>query len=205
MKKIVKRAAPPSLESFKAHFFNTYGRVAVYKDLPKEEYKILKEQLIDEQYGICCYCMKRIRFDNAHIEHFVPQSEAPDQTLEYQNMMASCNGYKENHENCGHKKGNWYHDYQMISPLTNQCEQEFLFSVDGTISSQTIAGKETIRHLELDNSLLNRARRSAIFTAGLFDDDFEDRKTELITYYSQPHDGQLLPFCQAIVSCIQKQ
>ena len=207
MRRILKKNSLEILDKFKEEFRKNHGREARYSDLRKEKkYHDIKVALIEEQCGICCYCMSKIEDYNSHIEHFIPQSIDSTKDLEYSNMMISCNGYKENHLNCGHKKDDYY-DTKLISPLEINCEENFKYSICGEIIADrtNIRGQKTIEVLELDSPLLNRARRSAIYISGLFDDDFEEKKEQLIDFYSNPKDGRLSPFCQAILYCINQQ
>lgn len=205
MRKITKKARLESLERFKADFLAREGRQPQYDDLRGEEYHKVKCDLIEEQFALCCYCGKRIHDYDAHIEHFVPQSADDTKTLAYDNMLASCNGYRDRQENCGHKKDNWY-DANTVSPMEEDCESHFTYSVDGKIDAppDDERGRQTIRHLELDSTLLNRARRSAIYISGLFDEDFDaQKKEELLKAFRTPTDGELPPFCVAICYCIE--
>jgi 5-methylcytosine-specific restriction endonuclease McrA len=76
------------------------------------EYGEVKEQLIAEQLGMCCYCEVIISLNDCHIEHLKPKSIYPQNMFTYDNLLASCN----RKESCGHKKGSWYSP-AMISPL----------------------------------------------------------------------------------------
>ena len=204
MKKIIKTISPINFEKFKENFKIEKGRDALFDDLIASEKRTLKEELIKEQYGLCCYCMKKIEWYNSHIEHFVPRSVDSSKEMDYFNLIASCNGYNEEKENCGHKKSNWYDEYLTVSPLDDLCEDIFKYTVDGRILSDDMRGKETIKKLELDNDLLKRARKSAIYMSGLFDDDFDDEiRNELIEEYNTPINGELSPFCKAITYCLE--
>lgn len=59
--------------------------------LPKEE---IRQSLLEEQHYLCAYCMKRIKNDGLHttIEHWEPLSVNKDKALEYDNMLAVCDG-----------------------------------------------------------------------------------------------------------------
>lgn len=59
--------------------------------LPKEE---IRQSLLEEQRYLCAYCMKRIKNDGLHttIEHWEPLSVNKDKALEYDNMLAVCDG-----------------------------------------------------------------------------------------------------------------
>ena len=57
--------------------------------------EIIRKQLLQEQKGLCAYCMRRIRDDalqSVVIEHWRPITEDGDAALEYENMMACCDG-----------------------------------------------------------------------------------------------------------------
>lgn len=59
--------------------------------LPKEE---IRQSLLEEQHYLCAYCMKRIKNDGLHttIEYWEPLSVNKDKALEYDNMLAVCDG-----------------------------------------------------------------------------------------------------------------
>lgn len=206
MRKINKSYPPRDFENFKQNFKKKEGRDATFNDLLGAEKRKLKEELIQEQYGLCCYCMKKIDWYNSHVEHFIPRSLCHDKEMDYYNLLASCNGYKEKEENCGHKKEDWYSESLTVSPMSDECEKVFKFSPDGRIFSDAMKGKETIRNLELDNELLRRARKTAIFISGFFDDALdEDRRKELIEEYNTPIDGELPAFCKAVTYCLENE
>lgn len=207
MRRILKKKQLEILDEFKKEFKKNHGVEPRYDDLRKEKkYHDIKVALIEEQYGLCCYCMSKIEDYNSHIEHFIPQSFDCTKDLEYTNMMVSCNGYKGNRLNCGHKKDNCF-DKNLISPLEVNCEENFKYSINGeiTASESNTRGKRTIEILNLDSSLLKRARNSAIYMSGIFDDDFDEKKEQLIEFYSRPKEDRLNPFCQAILYCLRQQ
>lgn len=53
----------------------------------------LKEQLVSEQQGFCCYCARKISKENIRIEHLNPKSLFPHIMFSYKNLYASCTGY----------------------------------------------------------------------------------------------------------------
>ena len=204
MKHILKSPSPTFFEDWKQNFKKNEGREPIYGDLRGAEYHRLKMHMIDEQYSLCCYCCKKIDHFNSHIEHFKPKGQYPDEALDYKNLLASCEGYKDKRENCGHKKDNWYSDYYTVSPMDANCESLFTYTVDGHMkaSHEDTRARETIDNLELDSNLLQRARRSAIHMSGLFDDDFDDKRQQLIELFSTPKDGRLEGFCVTILYCL---
>jgi uncharacterized protein (TIGR02646 family) len=52
--------------------------------------KELKQELLQQQYNLCCYCGCHIQEDNADIEHLIPKSWDITQTFRYENLYASC-------------------------------------------------------------------------------------------------------------------
>lgn len=208
MRYIIKRTSPDALETFKKQFLRTQRRLPTYRDLSHKPYlamkHVVKESLLTEQYGLCCYCLKRIGPHNSHIEHLKPQSRFPEEDLAYTNLLASCNGIQNRNENCGHRKDDWY-DEETISPLEPDCEKAFSFIPNGSILPKNDRAAATIQHLELNSFLLQRARQSAISASGLFDADFdEEKRCKLIAFYSTPHNGRLQAFCSAIIDCLEK-
>lgn len=204
MRHIKKGCSPEFFENWKQNFRKVEGREPKYQDLRGEDYHNLKIHIIDEQYGLCCYCCKEIQDYNSHIEHLKPQHQYQSETLNYSNLLVSCNGYKDNKENCGHRKDRWYDEYYTITPIDENCESFFTYTIDGQIRSnrEDTRAQETINKLELNIDLLQRARRTAIYVSGLFDEDFEQIKAELIDFYSIPQDGKLKSFCIAILYCL---
>lgn len=178
MKQITKQAEPTHFVQWK-----TSHPGAVYADLSGSVKSILKQSLITEQHGLCCYCEKRIDASSSHIEHFKPKGILVDGTapyahlqLDYTNLHASClrepDGDPEMH--CGHKKGSEF-SAQLLSPLSAGCENHFKFTLDGKIVGITPEGLETIRILHLDSSLLDAARK---FLIDYFENDVEDADLE---------------------------
>lgn len=106
------------------------------------------------QHGLCCYCCKRINETNANNEHIKPQSLYPKESLAYHNILSSCN----TSYTCTNKKGNQYDGSLFISPLNPECEEEFDYAPNGTISARSSKGQYTINLLNLNSRELCRAR-----------------------------------------------
>ena len=54
---------------------------------------VIREQLLQEQRGLCGYCMRRIENDiHTTIEHVRPIESDGEGALDYSNMMACCDG-----------------------------------------------------------------------------------------------------------------
>lgn len=214
MKRIYKNDEPQEILQWKSKFKNKNGRVPRYSDLNEVEnlpHKIfLKNSLISEQGHICCYCCKPIDTKNSHIEHIRPKErdEYRAISLEYENLLASCQGYHDREENCGHSKDNAFNEELFVSPLEENCESLFEFSDRGKIKATD--GNEraayTIEILNLDTEQLNAARTEAMWVSGAMDELTEDECQKLLDkFQSVDERGRYSGFSDAIVYQLKKQ
>lgn len=208
MRFIKKGLVPTFFEVWKDNYRINNGVEPKYGNLIGETKQTFKQYLIDEQKGLCCYCCKKINWYNSHIEHIKPKGvlEFKAEDLNYNNMVASCNGLKDNRENCGHKKNNWYDINTFISPTDANCERMFKYKINGEMSAADGKGwaEETIEKLQLESNLLIRARKTAIFMSGLFDEDYnKEKKEKLIEFYSDDNKPELEAFCNAVIYCLE--
>lgn len=115
----------------------------------------LKKVLIKEQKGLCAYCCGKITEEKSHNEHIEPRNPgiySSDNSLEYTNIVASCN----NQETCGNKKKNKYDSMRFVSPLDKDCEEKFTYYADGVIGGDPY----TIDLLNLNDYGLKSARKA---------------------------------------------
>lgn len=171
MKHIVKQAEPTAFSIWKS----TYPH-AEYEDLRNEAgfpgaitaRIALRDSLLAEQHGLCCYCETRIDNGDFHVEHFKPKDRHRTPSfrslqLAYDNLHASCrrvpDGLTENC--CGHKKSNYFDD-QLVSPLEPDCANHFQYDVNGHITGVDIQGRLTVSALNLDSSQLVASRKHII-------------------------------------------
>ena len=88
--KYIEKQNPP--ESF-VQYSSKSG--ATFKDLSENHIDVrneLRKSLLTEQGCICCYCGCRIETENTKIEHLKPRQQNPQLQLEYDNLLASCDG-----------------------------------------------------------------------------------------------------------------
>ena len=97
---------------------------------------IIRKQLIREQHGLCAYCMRRI-YDNDStvIEHRIPVNRDPRATLNYNNMMACCDGGRKSDSTprvlcCDASKGN---KEISISPYNRDQMETIRYDKNGRI------------------------------------------------------------------------
>jgi uncharacterized protein (TIGR02646 family) len=129
----------------------------------------LREALVREQRGLCCYCMGRIESspDKMKIEHWRCQSDNPDEQLNYRNLLGACrggHGQPAPHQHCDTRKGDRTLRWNPANP-EHRIELRVRYEIDGSIRSD-----DTEFNAELDQVLnlnlpVHRNSRRAIFTA----------------------------------------
>lgn len=222
MKHIEKLPEPDFFINWKENFRHSNGREPTYKDfMGTDEWHNLRNILLNEQGFICCYCMKSVGdWDedandwDSHIEHFIPRNignvqphsyRAQNVQLNYDNLFISCNGKRCCKDHCGHYKKS--EDSPMIlSPTNPDVEEAFKYNpLDGEIIGTSAEAMTSARVLNLNTLELKRHRRTAIYYSELFDDDFEEKREQLIEFYSSRNEaGAYIPFCMAIVSVMKE-
>ena len=217
VKKITKDKSPQWFEKWKKDFENDNGVKPHYEpDFSNESQESglrrqkLRKQLVNEQGGICCYCMGRINVSNSHIEHFWPKKDFREMDLDYNNLFASCNGNYHDEDYCGHKKEDWWINH-MISPAEEDAEKVFVYTEDGRISvkkddSRADVAQKMIENFGLKSYHLERNRREAIEASEVYDDVeyTDDDIRQFIEFYYEKQDGQYIPYCKAIADCLQR-
>lgn len=161
-----------------------------YRDLPSPERRNLRKSLLEDQYYLCGYCCCEIDLEESHTEHLKPRSKHPKQALDYQNLIASCSGYKDNLNTCGKKKDD--SDADIVLPTDLKCENQFEYSFDGRIIGKNQKAEETIKTLNLNSYALRQARKSVLEAA------FYWEKDDAEVYYNIPQDGRLPAFCNIV-------
>ncbi|MEO0686206.1 MAG: retron system putative HNH endonuclease, partial [Cyanobacteria bacterium J06649_11] len=167
MKHIEKGPEPQSLTSYnKKVSANTK-----WKSFNRKVKNDVYDTILHEQGYICCYCGIRISRKKCHIEHYRPKSKYTHLTFAYSNLISSCQGEDEKRPtkpvHCGHKKGGWFDEELMISPLDPNCSSYFRYTGAGEIlpsenSERQEAAETTIKMLALDINKLKKMRRKAV-------------------------------------------
>jgi uncharacterized protein (TIGR02646 family) len=204
MRTIKKGDQPSSLIEWKKT--NPRGR---YKDLTEDIRRSIRQQALEEQFYLCAYCCQSLKtLDDCHNEHVEAQNLNPTKTLDFTNIVASCN--KSNQ--CGHA-----HQSQPLplTPLMPECETELQFKISGRVEGLSDRAKNTIQVLNLgDREETNRAliekrkQLSAVLlwtnsidpTEGLED---EELLKILIDDLAEPQNGQLDAFAPVVVNILR--
>ncbi|AHG41571.1 hypothetical protein N018_15750 [Pseudomonas syringae CC1557] len=117
-----------------------------YEDLVgREDIKdAIRHTCVLEQHGLCAYCCRSITplKDSAHNEHVEAQRLAPNRTLDFQNIVASCN----RPGRCGDAHGD---QTLRLTPLMAECETELQFELSGLVGGKTDRAQDCIKVLNL--------------------------------------------------------
>nr|WP_306660482.1 TIGR02646 family protein [Pseudomonas nunensis] len=182
-----------------------------YRDLPHEERQSIRSACIEEQYGLCAWCCQRITLSNSssHNEHVDSQDLAPNRTLDFANIVASCNKLGQ----CGKAHGS---KPLPLTALMIECETELKFYLSGRVEGTTLRAKASIEALNLgstrqQNKALFYNRKQMvdllIFDQGLQPETLIDEDDDLLEALSnelqQPNElGRLQPFAPILVNVI---
>ena len=209
MKYIHKNAAPPELVAYS----RTPG--ASYKDLydnHNDIWEITRLSLADEQGYICCYCGQRITgFQGTQIEHiWAKGTKAYEKMqLDYENnLIATCDGGKNMRKsNTSIPSSDLHCDTSKentpipIHPLMPNCEEKFLYDVNGDIIGVGSDAEATIDILNLSSPILKNKRKAAIAACSMFPGvDWEEEYKRL---EQKDSSGKYTEFCFVLRSYIK--
>ncbi|MEQ8757724.1 MAG: TIGR02646 family protein [Coleofasciculus sp. G1-WW12-02] len=204
MRTISKGTEPSNLTDWKRA--NPHGR---YKQLTEDIRRTIRQYALAEQFYLCAYCCQRIQnIDACHNEHVEAQNLNPRRTLDFSNIVASCNTSNQ----CGNS-----HKSQLLplTPLMTECETELRFKISGRVEGLSERAIDTIRALNLgDHEKNNRAlieKRKQLSNALLWtngidpDEGLEDEELleMLIGDLSQPQQGQMEPFTPVVINILR--
>lgn len=103
MRPIEKGAPPRVLAAYQAR------KEAVWEELTQEDKQAIRQALVQEQRGLCAYCMMRIagEAESTKIEHIRPRRYR-EGLFDWSNLVACCDGREGRpsaHQTCDTKKG----------------------------------------------------------------------------------------------------
>lgn len=208
MRKIDKGQEPDSLSAFKRRH-----PLARYPDVSDAERQEIRHTCAAEQFYLCAYCCQRISGTNEDTmnEHVEAQDRAPNRTLDFSNLVASCRTPKQ----CDAAHGA---QPLPLTPLMPECETELRFKLSGRVDGLTERASEAIRVLNLGDSEQNNkalvAKRkqlvdSLIWThygpnqQQLLQEEDRELLQMLIAELSQPQQGKLEPFAPVLVNILR--
>jgi uncharacterized protein (TIGR02646 family) len=156
--------------------------------------------------GLCAFCCCSVTVDDGHNAHILSQARYPHQSLNWANLVTSCNADK----HCGIYQGQ---NDIPLTPLMPQCETEFKFYVTGRVKALTSRAQKTLEILNLDSPVLRSKRRNALDTL-LYSlefhpvDDIPVWDEELIQAFiaecSKEADGVLFPYAPVLANIVRQ-
>lgn len=148
----------------------------------KKAYNAVKNSLLEEQKGLCAYCMCKIPrndVDNGiaciSIEHIIPRNrlsgqEDIGQGLDYENLLLVCNGNKggkgtrtKDDLTCDAHKGN--KEFKRVNPCKPETLETIYYTLDGKIGASdpdVQCDLTQILNLNCPKAPLVRERKSAL-------------------------------------------
>ena len=127
----------------------------------------LRQALVAEQRGLCCYCQSRIRAtpEGMKIEHWQCQANHPRRQLDFGNLHGAClggHGQPEREQHCDTRKGNNTLCFSVCDPA-HPIERQIKFLGDGRIESNDVAINTALNNvLNLNRSRLVNNRRAVL-------------------------------------------
>jgi uncharacterized protein (TIGR02646 family) len=205
MRNIPKTSEPTSLTQHRCGVYSGYDNYIEKDDL--------RSSLVDEQRGLCCYCLQRIRPDSESmkIEHWQSQDLYPERQLDYSNLLGACRGgegQKPDKQHCDTRKGNLDLKFNPANPL-HDVEGKIHFLGNGTIEADDSQfSKETNEVLNLNERALVRNRKAVLqaFRQALMQNRSSDAdlRKELRKWNGDNGDD-LEPFCQVVIYYLRKK
>jgi len=209
MRNIHKGQSPDYLEAYRQE------ETACYEDFPNK--KDLLGRLVEEQRGLCCYCMRRLDQDDgsAKIEHWYPQRPAPPavrqpgRDLEYSNLLAACTGGQgTNMEHCDRAKKNSILNRNPSNP-NHDVQGPLHYLSSGKVDSVNDALRQDLEILNLNCEALITQRQYAITTMNMALNKRAGTRSRaavqaLLDDYDGANGGNLKPFCQVAVYLLRK-
>lgn len=202
MRKIDKQAGfePASLRQFKRRH-----KQGNYSDLTPEIRQGIRLACTTEQFYLCAYCCKSISGNSKDTmnEHIEARKIAPNRSLDYTNIVASCTTPNQCDDAHGAQP-------LPLTPFDAECETDLAFKLSGRVTGLTDDAKETIRVLNLDNKSLIEQRsqfvQALLLGGGVDPDDVIDDSDLIqmvINDLAQPQDGKLEAFTPVVINILR--
>lgn len=202
MRTIQKGQEPASLTQHRQQLHSDYDNYA--------DKAALRQVLVAEQRGLCCYCQSRIRAneDEMKIEHWQSQTGFPARQLDYSNLLGAClggEGRAAKDQHCDSRKGNLVLCFSVSDPA-HPIERKIKFLGDGQIKSDDATIDAALNNvLNLNWSRLVNNRKAVL-------DAFKQRLgkgtlnvAQELKKWDGTQTGDLPEFAQVMVFWLEKR
>lgn len=215
MRAITKNREPMSLTTHRKTPCSDYGYYPA-----KDE---LRNSLVTEQRGLCCYCMSRIRPERDRygqylmkIEHWQSQSRYPGRQLDYRNLLGACpggHGKPEHKQHCDTRKGDRDLKWNPAEPA-HHIETRIRYGSDGSIRSDDEEFDAQLNDVLNLNLPFLKNNRKGLLDAVLHWFRFKKERIrgpvprdDLIRKRDQHvgGNGELAPYCQVAVWWLEQR
>ena len=163
MRAITKCPEPASLTAHRKTPHCDYDNYAAKDDL--------RNALVTEQRGLCCYCMSRIRKGptTMKIEHWRCQAHHPREQLNYRNLLGAClggPGEPAHLQHCDTRKGDRDLEWNPAAPA-HHIETRVRYELDGSIHADDVDFDDQLNDVLNLNLPLLKNNRKRIYDAVL--------------------------------------
>lgn len=209
MRNIAKGAEPQSLAAHCARIHSTYNNYREMQDL--------RESLVREQRGLCCYCLCRIvpRELEMKVEHWRSQRRYPDEQLTYTNLLGACKGGEKpnpsDERDIDRHCDTFKADKDLsLNPAVDDVESMISYLKDGRIrSSNNVFNEELTSVLNLNSFAMVNQRKAVVNSflrllpkrQNLARQEWEEVARD---WNGEGHDNQLREYCSVVVFWIRK-
>ena len=127
----------------------------------------LRQSLVREQRGLCCYCMGRIRaqLGSMKVEHWQSRAHYCSEQLNYQNLLGACvggEGKPPRYQHCDTRKGDQDLMWNPADPA-HHIETRVYYELDGSVRSNDDAFDAQLEQvLNLNHPLLKNNRKGLL-------------------------------------------
>lgn len=211
MKSIRKSPEPVSLTTYRNTQAATYGNFPQKQDL--------RDSLVREQRGVCCFCLSRIRPDlnSMKIAHWLPQNPGlpagVGSDLAYSNLLGACKGNEgqpDQFTHCDTRQKNRLLTRNPANP-GHRLEDLIHYGSFGEIKSDDGPFDHDLNEiLNLNQDRLKRNRKAVLdgFIAALPNRGVllrSDLERDLRKWNGESTTTDLEPFCMVVVYWLRKR
>lgn len=170
----------------------------------------LRQTLVAEQRGLCCYCQSRIRAtpEGMKIEHWQCQADHPGRQLDFGNLHGAClggHGRPENEQHCDTRKSNNVLCFSVCDPA-HSIERQIKFLGDGRIESDDVAVNDALNDvLNLNWPRLVNNRKAVLDAFKLRLGKGTLNAAQELRKWDGTQAGDLPEFAQVMVFWLQKR
>lgn len=170
----------------------------------------LRQTLVAEQRGLCCYCQSRIRAtpEGMKIEHWQCQADHPGRQLDFGNLHGAClggHGRPESEQHCDTRKSNNVLCFSVCDPA-HPIERQIKFLGDGRIESDDVAVNDALNDvLNLNWPRLVNNRKAVLDAFKLRLGKGTLNAAQELRKWDGTQAGDLPEFAQVMVFWLQKK